>query len=89
MLRTAGRDFRRGLLAGAAVAEGPERNLWASRHHAWLTPAELRRVDRSIGALLAMMRKSREPRRGQLCTLTLVMAPRAPQQRGDRRVVRD
>ena len=77
MLRTAERDFRRGLESHRAVVDGAERTLWATRRHAWLTPAERRRVNRALGELLALLGRSRRPDRGELCTLTFVLAPRA------------
>jgi predicted ArsR family transcriptional regulator len=76
MLRTAERDFRGGLLSDGARADGPRRTLWASRRHAWLTPTELQRLNRTIDALIDILTRSRDPKRGQLCTLTLVLAPR-------------
>ncbi len=78
MLRTAERDFRDAVLGDHVVTEGAGRNLLASRRHAWLTAAELRRLNRNITDIIATMSRSRDPRRGQLCTLTMVLAPRSP-----------
>ena len=80
MLRTAERDFGTAVAGGRAVTEGAGRNLWAGRRHAWLTPTELRRVNRHIAELVAMLTRAREPGRGQLCTVTMVLAPRAARQ---------
>ncbi len=77
MLRTAERDFQRGLEGHRAVVDGPARTLWATRRHAWLTPADLRRVNQLLSELLDRMGRSRQPDRGELCTLTFVLAPRA------------
>jgi hypothetical protein len=77
MLRTAERDFRGGVLSDRAVTEGPSRTLWASRRHAWLSPTDLRRFNRIIDSLIEILTRSRDPQRGQLCTLTMVLAPRA------------
>jgi predicted ArsR family transcriptional regulator len=76
MVRTAERDFRGALVGTVAVDEGPGRNLYAARRHAWLSPAELRRVNRTVSDLVEQLTRSRDPRRGQLCTLTFVLAPR-------------
>jgi len=77
MLRTAERDFRGGILSDRARTDGPKRTLWASRRHAWLTPSQLNRLNRTIEALIEILTRSRDPKRGQLCTLTVVLAPRA------------
>lgn len=77
MLRTAERDFRRGLASRRAVVDGPARTLWATRRHAWLSPADIRRVNRVLTELLERLGRSRRPDRGELCTLTFVLAPRA------------
>ena len=78
MLRTAERDFRDAVLRDHVATEGPGRNLLATRRHAWLTGPELRRLNRAISDIVATMTRSRDPRRGQLCTLTMVLAPRSP-----------
>jgi hypothetical protein len=41
-----------------------------------LTPADLRRVNALIDELVTTMTKARDPARGELCTLTLLLAPR-------------
>lgn len=87
MLRTAERDFRRGLQSRRAVLDGPARTLWATRRHAWLGPADVRRVNQVLSQLLQRLERSRRPDRGELCTLTFVLAPRAarPGRRGPAR----
>ena len=83
MTRTAERDFRTALGRGTARATGPTRNLWAGRRHAWLTPRDFGRVNGLIDSLTTILTQSRDPARGELCTVTLVMAPR-PSQSGRR-----
>jgi hypothetical protein len=78
MARTGERDVRSALGTREARQDSPTRNLWAGRRHAWLTPADLRRVNALIDELVATMTKARDPARGELCTLTLLLAPRRP-----------
>jgi DNA-binding transcriptional ArsR family regulator len=77
MLRTAERDFRAAVGADGARPDGDRRNLWAGRRHAWLSPRDLVRVNDLVDRLVAIMTRARNPARGELCTLTLVLAPRA------------
>lgn len=86
MLRTAERDFRAAIGADGAAADGAERNLWAGRRHAWLSRSDLARVNRLLDQLVRIMTEARNPASGQLCTLTLVLAPR--RSRGGRRGTR-
>ncbi|MHB1328674.1 MAG: winged helix-turn-helix domain-containing protein [Gemmatimonadales bacterium] len=79
MLRTAERDFRTAVASEDTERVGPLRNLWASRRYAWLSAADLRRVNRTMDELIDLLTQARHPRRGKLCTLTVVLAPRAEQ----------
>lgn len=81
MVATAERDFRAAVGTAGAVSSGPGRTLWAGRRHAWLTERDLHRVNRLVDDLVAIMTRARDPGRGQLCTLTLLLAPRAPHRR--------
>lgn len=76
MLRTAERDFRAAAGTGQARPDGDRRNLWAGRRHAWLSPRDLERVNGLVDQLVAIMTRARKPANGELCTLTLVLAPR-------------
>ncbi len=76
MTRTAERDFQTALGNGSPRPTGRSRNLWAGRRHAWLTATDLHRMNVLIDALTGLMTRSRDPGRGELCTLTLVLAPR-------------
>ncbi|MEZ4456916.1 MAG: helix-turn-helix domain-containing protein [Gemmatimonadales bacterium] len=76
MLRTAEKDFRAAVTSDQARPDGELRNLWAGRRHAWLGPRDLDRVNTLIDRLVEIMTRARTPGSGQLCTLTLVMAPR-------------
>ncbi|MBL8989375.1 MAG: helix-turn-helix transcriptional regulator [Gemmatimonadetes bacterium] len=86
MLRTADRDFRAAVGSAQARPDGDRRNLWAGRRHAWLSPPDLERVNDLLDQLVSIMTRSRDPAGGELCTLTLVLAPRAS--RAGRRVSR-
>jgi predicted ArsR family transcriptional regulator len=76
MLRTAERDFGSAVASGGARPDGDRRNLWAGRRHAWLTPRDLDRVNDLLDRLVEIMTRARNPAHGELCTLTLVLAPR-------------
>ena len=76
MLRTAERDFQAAVGTREAVPDGELRNLWAGRRHAWLSRRDLDRVNGLLDQLVEIMTRSRDPAGGQLCTLTLVLAPR-------------
>ncbi|MFN8572096.1 MAG: helix-turn-helix domain-containing protein [Gemmatimonadaceae bacterium] len=77
MLRTAERDFQSAVGTPAARADGERRNLWAGRRYAWLSPRDFRRVNKLLDELTDIMTTAREPEHGELCTMTLVLAPRA------------
>ena len=77
MLRTAEKDFRAALGTATARPDGDRRNLWAGRRHAWLSARDLERVNALLDQLVAITTRAREPEGGELCTLTLVLAPRA------------
>lgn len=76
MLRTAERDFRAAVGSAGARPDGDRRNLWAGRRHAWLSPRDLVRVNDLLDRLVEIMTRARNPAKGELCTLTLVLAPR-------------
>ena len=86
MLRTGEKDFRASVGTDSARPDGDWRNLWAGRRHAWLSPRDLERVNALVDQLVAIMTRARNPAGGELCTLTLVLAPRAS--RAGRRVTR-
>ncbi|MFN0178514.1 MAG: winged helix-turn-helix domain-containing protein [Gemmatimonadales bacterium] len=77
MLRTAERDFKAAVGTQPARPDGDRRNLWAGRRHAWLSPRDLERVNDLVDRLVAIMTRARNPTGGELCTMTLVLAPRA------------
>ncbi len=77
MLRTAERDFSAAVGTVDARAEGDRRNLWAGRRYAWLSPRDFRRVNKLLDQLTDIMTTARDPQEGELCTMTVVLAPRA------------
>ena len=80
MLRSARRQFARGLRQDGAVIRGPFRNLWAGRIRGGLSPSELREVNRLLNALIRTFRQLR-PTESSLYELTFVLAP-TPMQHG-------
>lgn len=77
MLRTGERDFQAAVGTDQARPDGDRRNLWAGRRHAWLSARDLERVNGLVDQLVSIMTRARKPTQGELCTLTLVLAPRA------------
>ena len=76
MVRCAERSFRRAFGPNRAIAKGPYRNLRAGRRTAWLTAAELRRLNREIERIHALFGRGRPQRPGsQLHEFTYVLAP--------------
>ncbi len=86
MLRSAERSFGRAFAPGLATVDGPHRNLRAGRRTAWLTDAELARLNRYIERIHALFAR-RHPRttRARLHEFTYVLAPIV--QKGRRRGV--
>jgi predicted ArsR family transcriptional regulator len=76
MLRTGERDFRAAVGTEQARPDGDRRNLWAGRRHAWLSRPDLERVNTLVDQLVSIMTRARNPAHGELCTMTLVLAPR-------------
>lgn len=62
-LRLARRDTRRALARADAVVDGAARNTWCARARGWLDGRGLRRANRLLGELLAVL-DSGGPRRG-------------------------
>jgi hypothetical protein len=76
MTRSAERSFRRAFAPGLADVQGPCRNLRAGRRTAWLTPAELRVLNRYIERIHALFGRGRPRRAGaRLHEFTYVLAP--------------
>jgi hypothetical protein len=75
LLRTAERDFGRALRGGAAVGEGPLRDLWASRLKGWVGEADLREINRLLTRLSELLLQARSEHRPRLVTLAWMLAP--------------
>jgi DNA-binding Lrp family transcriptional regulator len=76
MVRCAERSFRRAFGPERATAKGPHRNLRAGRRTAWLTAAELRRLNRYIERIHALFGRGRPQQPGsRLHEFTYVLAP--------------
>ncbi|MEZ4589084.1 MAG: helix-turn-helix domain-containing protein [Gemmatimonadales bacterium] len=78
MVSTAERDVAAALVSPTTRQDTALRNLWVGRRHAWLTRRDLKRVNELIDELVEVMTTARDPERGELCTLTLLLAPRRP-----------
>lgn len=74
-LRLATRDFARAVELPFAEAGGKHRNILANRHKGWLTRDELAKINKHVEALRKILAENKEPGRGRLCTLTLVLTP--------------
>jgi DNA-binding transcriptional ArsR family regulator len=76
MVRSAERSFRRAFAPGLAEVNGPHRNLRAGRRTAWLTPGELRVLNRYVEHIHALFARGRPQRTGaRLHEFTYVLAP--------------
>ncbi len=63
ILRLARRDVRRAFARSGSVVEGRNRDTWGARARGWLDPRELRRANRLLELLLALV-NSGAPRAG-------------------------
>jgi hypothetical protein len=75
VLRLAARDFARAVGDAAVVAEGPERELWVARNQGWVTPAELREINRTLRRLGDLLGQRRDATRARRIALAWVLAP--------------
>ena len=75
VLRAAAQDFAAGLDHADARGRGPTRNLWSLRLEAHLDEAEQRALVGHLEAIVALLRKPKRGRTGQLTALTWVLAP--------------
>jgi DNA-binding transcriptional ArsR family regulator len=68
-------DFDRGLASGLAVTDGPQRNLWAGRNLAWLSPQDLRQVNALLHRLNDIFNGPRKAGADQLYVVSFGLAP--------------
>lgn len=73
MLRLGTRDFARALAHEDVRVEGPQRDVWALRTTGWLTPVQLRDVNRHIATLARAA--TRPGKAGRLYAVTILLAP--------------
>jgi hypothetical protein len=73
MLRLGIRDFRRVLEGGEAQVTGPSRDLWALRAIGWLSPDDVRDVNRKIRSLRTAVWKPKG--KGRLYGITVLLTP--------------
>lgn len=75
VLRLARRDLRRGMSSSEAIVQGDERDTWAGRYRGWLTPAQVKRMNRLIEELGELIRSSMPRRGARPIALSLTIAP--------------
>jgi len=73
MLRLGTRDFKRGFQTGEASVSGPQRELWALRKTAWLSPDQIVEVNRCVHKLVRLT--STTGRKGRLYAITVLLTP--------------
>ncbi|MRW91771.1 helix-turn-helix domain-containing protein [Duganella sp. FT80W] len=85
LLQVAEKDFGDALEAEGVVLEGAERQLWAARNKAWLSPDEVKEANQLLERLCELMSHARSEERDQLISCTFVLAPHIAQtkRRGD------
>lgn len=75
-MRLAGRDFGRALgPGGAAVLDGPTRNVWGGRAKGWVGKRELAEINRLIKQMLLIVGSGRPGRGRRQQSFTYVLAP--------------
>lgn len=74
MLRLGIRDFRRAMLSGDMVVEGPSRELWAQRRTSRLSGAQVRQVNRLLKQLNHIM-SNRQGQDQRLYGVTVLLVP--------------
>lgn len=77
ILREARKDFAREVRRGAAVTEGPRREVWGGRVEGLLSPADLDEVNQLLGRLAEVMQRPRRTgQRGRPFQVSWVLSPR-------------
>ena len=76
-LRSGARGFARACRSGAAVTEGPRRNLWVAHWKGWLTEEDLEEANRLLASLVEVFRHGSDAPGGprQPHELTFALAP--------------
>ena len=80
-LRLAGRDLERSLGRPFGKTSGPARTLWSGRSKGWISHTELRRINRLITEITAILQRGKPGRGRRLQTFTYVSAPTPPGRR--------
>ena len=75
VLRVSKRDFERALADADTVAEGPQRELWASRGKGWVSAADLTEINRLLTRLGQLLQRRPHVAGGKLMALSWVLAP--------------
>lgn len=75
VLRLARRDFRHAIGTPESVLAGMLRDTWGGRARGWLTPAEIRRLNRLMEELLNLVRGGSWRKDARPIALSFVIAP--------------
>jgi len=75
MMKIAVKDFSAGLTLGAAIVEGDNRNLSATRIKSRLTNDEVRKVNRLLAELTAIFNHQRRDNSENLYSIAWILAP--------------
>jgi helix-turn-helix protein len=78
-LRLARRDIRRAMGSPSSVVTGPLRDTWGGRSRGWVTPPQLRRLNRLIEQMINLVRSGDARSGAKPVAFTFVLAP--PRQR--------
>ena len=80
-LRLAARDLERSLGRPFASTAGPHRTLWSGRSKGWVGPADMRRINRLVTGITAILQRGKPGDGRTLQTFTFVSAPTPPKRR--------
>ena len=75
MLRLTSRDFKNAFDDKEVVADGPQRELWATRTTGWLTREQVAEINRHIASMLRITATSPPKDDERLFALTMVLTP--------------
>ena len=81
-LRLARRDLKRAMASPSSVVTGPLRDTWGGRSRGWLTPAQIRRLNRLIEQIINLVRSGDSRKAANPVAFTFVLAP--PRQRSSK-----
>ena len=75
VLRLSRRDLKRAMQSPASILNGPLRDTWAGRVRGWMTPNEVRRMNRLVEEILSLIRSGSVGAGARQVAFTFVLAP--------------